>query len=284
MSDLAALPPLREVIKRHGLQADRSLGQNFLLDLNLTGRMARQGGPLAATHIIEIGPGPGGLTRSLLLEGAERVTVIEKDPRMISALTEIAATVPGRLTILEEDALSTDYEKLAAGPPVRIVANLPYNIATPLLAKFLSQTDHPPWWSSLTLMFQREVAERITAKPGTKTYGRISVLAGIRANSRILFTIPPKAFVPPPNVTSAVVRLDPKPDVELERSDIHALERVTAAAFGQRRKMLRTSLKQVWPNAEQVLHDLGINPQWRAENVDPPGYAKLAMAYLAGAT
>jgi 16S rRNA (adenine1518-N6/adenine1519-N6)-dimethyltransferase len=271
---LEELPPLRAVIAAHGLSARKALGQNFLLDLNLTRRIARAGGPLAGSHIVEIGPGPGGLTRALLLEGAERVTAIERDARALPALAEIAAAAAGRLTVVEADALDYDYPALAGDMPVRIVANLPYNIATPLLTGWLSAEPWPPWWASLTLMFQREVAERIVAAPGGKAYGRLAVLARWRTRPKFLFEVPARAFTPPPKVTSAVVRLEPTADAE--PVPVRALEAVTAAAFGQRRKMLRSSLRTLWAEPEAVLTKAGIDPTLRAEQVDVAGFARLA--------
>jgi 16S rRNA (adenine1518-N6/adenine1519-N6)-dimethyltransferase len=275
---LEALPPLREVIAAHGLAAKKSLGQNFLLDLNLTRRIARSGGPLEDCHVIEIGPGPGGLTRALLMEGAKRLTVVERDARAIPALEEITAAAGGRLTIVEGDALAIDQAALATGSdPVRIVANLPYNIATPLLTGWLCSDPWPSWWRSLTLMFQREVAERIAAQPGSKTYGRISVLAGWRCTAQILFDVAPSAFTPPPKVTSSIVRLEPRADAA--RLKPAALEAVTAAAFGQRRKMLRSSLKSIWPQPEPILRRLDIDPAQRAEALPVADFVRIAQVY-----
>ncbi len=276
MSDdaLLALPPLREVIATHGLAARKALGQNFLFDLNLTRRIARAGGPLADSHIIEIGPGPGGLTRALLIEGAAHLTAIERDRRALPALEEIAATAPGRLSIVEGDALDFDYSRLTDNRPIRVVANLPYNIATPLLVGWLSSEPWPPFWASLTLMFQREVADRIVAKPRTKAYGRLAVLAQWRAHPTRLFDVPARAFTPPPKVTSALVRLEPNADAE--RVPVRAVEAVTAAAFGQRRKMLRASLKQLWPEPEPILRELGIAPTLRAEDLAVENFLRLA--------
>jgi 16S rRNA (adenine1518-N6/adenine1519-N6)-dimethyltransferase len=271
---LQALPPLREVIAKYQLSANKALGQNFLLDLNLTGRIARAGGPLAGEHIIEVGPGPGGLTRALLAEGAGHVTVIERDFRVLPALAEIAAAVPGRLTIIEGDALATDYAALAGTDGARIVANLPYNIATPLLTGWLAAEPWPAWWKSLTLMFQREVAERIVAGCGDKAYGRLAVLTGWRGQAQIVFDVPPRAFTPPPKVTSSVVRLDPKPDAQCVSPA--AVSAVTAAAFGQRRKMLRSSLKSLWPQPESVLAEIGIDPSQRAEQIAVDDFLTLA--------
>jgi 16S rRNA (adenine1518-N6/adenine1519-N6)-dimethyltransferase len=271
---LQDLPPLREVIAAHGLSARKSLGQNFLFDLNLTRRIARAGGPLAGAHVVEIGPGPGGLTRALLLEGAAHVTAVERDPRAIPALAEIAAAAPGRLTIVEADALALDYNTLGDGRPLRIVANLPYNVATPLLVGWLSAEPWPPFWQSLTVMFQREVAERIVAATGTAAYGRLAVLAGWRAQPKYLFEIPARAFTPPPKVTSALVRLEPRLDAE--PVPVWALEAVTGSAFGQRRKMLRASLKTLWPDPEPLLVSAGIEPTLRAEQLPVGGFLRLA--------
>jgi 16S rRNA (adenine1518-N6/adenine1519-N6)-dimethyltransferase len=274
---LETLPPLREVIAAHGLDARKSLGQNFLLDFNLTRRIARAGGPLAGFHVIEIGPGPGGLTRALLMEGAGHVTAIERDRRALPALAEIAAAAHGRLTVVKGDALDVDYRTLARGLPVRIVANLPYNIATPLLTSWLSTESWPPWWESLTLMFQREVAERIVAAPGSKSYGRLAVLSQWRAHPKLLFDVPARAFTPAPKVTSALVRLEPRPDAE--RLPVRAVEAVTAAAFGQRRKMLRASLKQLWRDPLPILSQAEIGPTLRAEQIPVEGFLRLARIF-----
>jgi len=271
---LQALPPLREIIAKHQLSAKKTLGQNFLLDLNLTRRIARAGGPLAGEHIIEVGPGPGGLTRALLAEAAGHVTVIERDHRVLPALAEIAAAAPGRLTIVEGDALAIDYAALAGTGGARIIANLPYNIATPLLIGWLSGEPWPPWWKSLTLMFQREVAERIVAGSGEKAYGRLAVLAGWRAHTQILFHVPPRAFTPPPKVTSSIVRLEPKADAT--KVSAAAVSAITAAAFGQRRKMLRSSLKSLWPQPEAILAETGIDPSLRAEQIAVDDFLRLA--------
>ncbi len=276
---LDSLPPLRQVIAQHDLSAKKSLGQNFLLDLNLTRRIARSGGPLEGCHVIEIGPGPGGLTRAILAEGAARLTVVERDHRVIPALQAIAAASDRPLVIVEGDAMAIDQAELASGPePVRVIANLPYNIATPLLAGWLTCATWPSWWQSLTLMFQREVAERIVAGPGSKTYGRLSVLAGWRCTSRIIFDVPPQAFTPPPKVTSSIVRLEPLAGAADISSS--ALEAVTAAAFGQRRKMLRSSLKSIWVKPEPVLEAHGINPALRAENLSVAEFVTLARIYM----
>jgi 16S rRNA (adenine1518-N6/adenine1519-N6)-dimethyltransferase len=271
MSD--ALPPLRDVIRRHELSARKSLGQNFLLDLNLTGRIARAAGPLGGVTVLEVGPGPGGLTRGLLAEGAN-VIAIERDQRAIAALGEVAAHYPGRLEVVEGDALKFDIAPYLGNGPLRVVANLPYNIATALLISWLTVEPWPPWYDRLTLMFQREVAERIVAKPGSKSYGRLSVLAGWRTQAKILFDIAPSAFVPPPRVTSSLVQLVPR-DKPLP-CDRKALERVTEAAFGQRRKMLRQSLRQLGANPLSLLEQAGLDPTARAEDIPVEGFVALA--------
>ena len=268
------LPPLRVVIDTHGLAPKKSLGQNFLFDLNLTGRIARQALPLDDATVVEVGPGPGGLTRALLAEGAKHVIAIEKDPRCIAALEEIAAHYPGRLTILAADALSIDLATLAAGGRVKIVANLPYNVGTQLLLNWLTPSAWPPAWDSLTLMFQKEVAERIVAAPGTDHFGRLSVLTGWRARANILFDVSPSAFTPPPKVTSSVVQLVPR--TSPEPAELAKLEKITAAAFGQRRKMLRQSLKAL--GGEALLQSVGIDPQRRAETLSVEEFVKLANA------
>ena len=265
------MPPLREVIARHGIVARKSLGQNFLLDLNLTGRIARAAGPLEHVTIVEIGPGPGALTRALLAAGARRIVAIERDQRCLAALGEIAAAHPGRLDLVVGDALRLDPVELS-GAPRKIVANLPYNIATPLLIGWLDRIGE---YESLTLMFQREVAERLTAAPRSKSYGRLSVLVQWLAEPQILFDIPPRAFVPPPKVTSSVVRIVPRPE-PLAPADQSALERVTAAAFGQRRKMLRTSLKGLGISVEPLLDRAGIASTARAEELTVTEFCALA--------
>jgi 16S rRNA (adenine1518-N6/adenine1519-N6)-dimethyltransferase len=268
------LPPLRETIRRHGLSAKKSLGQNFLLDLNLTGRIARAAGPLAGVTVIEVGPGPGGLTRALLAEGARRVVAIERDERAIAALEEIAARYPDRLTVVSGDAMAFDAAAMLDGGAARVVANLPYNIATALLVNWLTAEPWPPWYDRLVLMFQREVAERIVAAPGSKTYGRLSVLAGWRTQAKILFDIAPSAFVPPPKVTSSVVELVPR-QAPLP-CDRRALERVTEAAFGQRRKMLRGSLRSLVPDPVPLIEKAGLDPTARAEDISVEGFVALA--------
>ena len=278
MSD-DGLPPLRDVVRTHGLLAKRSLAQNFLFDLNLTRRIARAAGPLAGHTILEVGPGPGGLTRALLAEGAGRVIAIERDPRCLPALAEVAAHYPGRLDIIEADALECDPAALPGGPS-RIVANLPYNIGTALLTRWLATEAWPPPWSSATLMFQREVADRIVAdETRPDDYGRLGVLCGWRTRSTILFEVPPQAFVPPPKVTSAVVLVEPRP--EPAPCDVRALEAVTRAAFGQRRKMLRQSLKALVPDPVPLLETVGLAPTARAEEVPVAGFVALANAYRA---
>jgi len=275
-----ALPPLRDVIARHGLAARKALGQNFLLDLNLTGRIARAAGPLEGHDVIEVGPGPGGLTRALLDNGARRVIAIERDRRCIAALDEVAAAYPGRLTLVEGDALETDMASLA-DRPTRIVANLPYNIATPLLVGWLQTEPWPPWFSSLTLMFQREVAERIVAVPGGKAYGRLGVLAQWRTRPRILFDVDRRAFTPPPSVTSSIVELVPR-DTPLAPADPRALETVVAAAFGQRRKMLRASLRSLGRDPASMIEAAGVLPTQRAEELTVEQFCALARAYVQG--
>jgi 16S rRNA (adenine1518-N6/adenine1519-N6)-dimethyltransferase len=276
MSAIDDLPPLREVIRRHDLSAKKSLGQNFLLDLNLTARIARSGGPLEGITVVEIGPGPGGLTRALIASGARRVIAVERDSRAVAALDEIAAHYPGRLTIVPGDALAVDVAPYLDGGPTRIVANLPYNIATALLVRWLAAEPWPPWFDMMVLMFQREVAERIAAKPGEKPYGRLAVLAGWRTEAKIMFDVAPSAFVPPPKVTSSVVRLIPRvAPLPCTRS---TLERVTAAAFGQRRKMLRQSLRGLGIDPTQLLAPAGIDGAARAEEVPVEGFVALANA------
>jgi 16S rRNA (adenine1518-N6/adenine1519-N6)-dimethyltransferase len=274
------LPPLRDVIRRHDLSARKSLGQNFLLDLNLTGRIARAAGPLAGVTVVEVGPGPGGLTRALLSEGAAHVIAIERDDRAMGALAEIGDHYPDRLTVIADDAMGFNIAPLLDGGRARVVANLPYNIATALLVSWLTAEPWPPWYDRLVLMFQREVAERIVAGPGSKTYGRLSVLAGWRAEAKILFDIAPSAFVPPPSVTSSVVQLTPRAaPLACER---RALERVTEAAFGQRRKMLRQSLKSLGADPLRLLGAAGIDETARAEDIPVEGFVALARGLTAG--
>jgi 16S rRNA (adenine1518-N6/adenine1519-N6)-dimethyltransferase len=269
------LPPLREVIAAHGLQARKELGQNFLLDLNLTARIARVAEPLEAATVIEVGPGPGGLTRALLAEGAKKVIAIERDERALPALAEIAAAYPGRLEVISGDALAIDYAALADGP-TKLVSNLPYNIGTELLTRWLSVEPWPPFFQSMTLMFQREVAERIVAKPGDDAYGRLGVLCGWRTEARIAFNVGREAFTPPPKVTSSVVHLRPRTltDGVLTRD----LEVVTRAAFGQRRKMVRQSLKSLGIPMGPLLAAAGLEGSERAEELPVETFLKLAKA------
>jgi 16S rRNA (adenine1518-N6/adenine1519-N6)-dimethyltransferase len=276
MSAIDDLPPLREVIRRHGLSAKKSLGQNFLLDLNLTTRIARAAGPLAGVDVLEIGPGPGGLTRALLAQGARRVIAVERDERALGALVEIAARYPGRLDVVPGDALAFDPHPHLGSGPARIVANLPFNVATALLVRWLTSEPWPPWYDRLVLTFQREVAERIVARPGGKSYGRLAVLAGWRSEARILFDIAARAFVPEPKITSSVVNLVPR--TAPLACDPGLLERVTEAAFGQRRKMLRQSLKSLGTDAPSLLAQAGIEPTARAEQVPVGGFVALARA------
>ena len=274
-----SLPPLREVIRQHGLVAKKSLGQNFLFDLNLASRIARAGGPLAGVTVVEIGPGPGGLTRALLALGAARVIAVERDQRAIAALQEIAALYPKRLDIVAADALHFDPRPRLPPGPARIVANLPYNVATALLVNWLCIEPWPPWFDSAVLMFQREVAERIVAAPGSKSYGRLSVLVQWRCQARILFDVNAAAFVPPPKVTSSLIAIVPRAaPLACERM---LLERVTQAAFGQRRKMLRQSLRSLGIDAPNLIAAAGLDPTDRAENISVAGYVALARALAA---
>ena len=276
MAQIDDLPPLRDIIRRHGLSAKKSLGQNFLLDLNLTARIARSGGPLDGLTVVEVGPGPGGLTRALLVEGAKRVIAIERDDRAIAALEEIATRYPGQLEIVAGDALEFDAQAHLGGSRARIIANLPYNIATALLIGWLTGP-WPPWYDMLVLMFQREVAERIVAAPGSKTYGRLSVLANWRCDTKIMFDVAPSAFVPPPKVTSSVVRLVPR--AEPLTCDADSLQKVTEAAFGQRRKMLRQSLKSLGVDPLALLAEADIAPTARAEEIPIEGFVALATIF-----
>ena len=274
-----ALPPLRDVIERHGLAAKKSLGQHFLLDLNLTRRVARAAGDLAGAGAIEIGPGPGGLTRALLESPAARVVAIERDHRAVAALAELEAAHPGRLTVIEGDALAIDPARLCP-PPRHIVANLPYNVATPLLIGWLKRIDD---YASLTLMFQKEVAQRLVARPRDAAYGRLAVLTQWACEAKLVFDIPASAFVPPPKVTSSVVHLRPR--AIREAVDVVLLERVTQAAFGQRRKMLRQSLKSLGVDPAALLQACAIAPEKRAEELDVGQFCALARALGAtGAT
>ena len=278
-SPLDGLPPLREVAAAHGLLAKKSLSQNFLFDLNLTGRIARAAGPLTNTTIVEIGPGPGGLTRALLAEGARKIIAVERDARCLPALSEIANHYPGRLEVIEADALEIDLAGLAGGEsPTRVCANLPYRIATVLLVRWLETEPWPPWFDRLVLMFQREVAERIVASPLVRAaYGRLAVLSNWRCETRILFDIPAAAFTPPPKVRSSVVELVPR--TAPLACDAIRLSEVTQAAFGQRRKMLRQSLKSLaGSDAAGLLARAGIDPALRAEEIGVEGFVALAGA------
>ena len=280
MSAIDTLPPLRDVINAHGLSARKSLGQNFLLDLNLTAKIARMAGELSGADVLEVGPGPGGLTRGLLAEGARKVVAIEKDPRCIAALDEIAAAYPGRLDVITGDALNID-PRAHLAPPIKIAANLPYNVGTELLVRWLTPPAWPPFWDSLTLMFQREVAQRIVAQPGSKAYGRLAILAQWRTEARIVMDLPPQAFTPAPKVHSAVVHL-----TALEHpkhpADAAVLSRVVAAAFNQRRKMLRAALKGIAPDIEDRLIAAGITPTQRAEEIPLEGFCALAREIARG--
>jgi 16S rRNA (adenine1518-N6/adenine1519-N6)-dimethyltransferase len=277
MSGIDSLPPLREVIAAHGLSARKSLGQNFLLDLNLTARIARAAGDIAGADVLEIGPGPGGLTRGLLAEGARRVLAVEKDSRCIPALEEIAAAYPGRLDVIEGDALEVD-PLVHLTPPIKVAANLPYNVGTELLVRWLTPKEWPPFWESLTLMFQREVAERIVAQPGGKAYGRLAVLAQWRCDAKIVMSLPPGAFSPPPKVSSAVVHLTALPGPRYP-ANAKILQDVVARAFNQRRKMLRAALKGLGPDIEDRLLAAGIKPTDRAEVVSLEQFCALARGF-----
>jgi 16S rRNA (adenine1518-N6/adenine1519-N6)-dimethyltransferase len=271
MSAQDGLPPLGEIIRTHGLSAKKALGQNFLLDLNLTGRIARAAGSLEGKTIVEVGPGPGGLTRALLSNGAERVIAIERDERCLSALQEISEHWPDKLSVVQGDALEFDWKSLS-GEDIKIVANLPYNVGTQLLTKWITNQEWPPFFSSLTLMFQREVAERICAEPGSAHYGRLSVLCGWRTRAEKVFDVSPKAFTPPPKVTSSIVHIEPNPSplpCELKK-----LETITRAAFGQRRKMLRASLKSL--GGEDLLKTAEIEPTLRAEQLTIEEFVRLS--------
>lgn len=275
---LEDLPPLREVLAEQGLGAKKSFGQHFLLDLNLTRKIARLAGPLDESLVIEVGPGPGGLTRALLLEGAMKLVAVEKDARFLPLLADLAEAAEGRLSVVEADALEVDEAAIAAhaaaGAPVRIVSNLPYNVGTPLLIKWLTGPFTP---ASLTLMFQKEVARRIVAAPGDDDYGRLAVISQAVAEARLVMTLPARAFTPPPKVESAVVHLIPRADRPAP-ARLAALEQVTAAAFGQRRKMLRSSLKAL--GGEALCTSAGVDPGLRAEVIDIAGFLRLADAYL----
>ncbi|WP_105426710.1 16S rRNA (adenine(1518)-N(6)/adenine(1519)-N(6))-dimethyltransferase RsmA [Neorhizobium tomejilense] len=274
MATLDGLPPLRDVIQRHGLDAKKALGQNFLLDLNLTQKIARSAGPLGDATVFEVGPGPGGLTRAILSLGAKKVIAVERDSRCLPALAEIGEHYPGRLEVIEGDALKTDFAALAPEGPVKIIANLPYNVGTQLLINWLLPAPDrwPPFWASLTLMFQKEVGQRIVADEDDDHYGRLGVLAGWRTDAHMVFDVPPQAFSPPPKVTSTVVHLTPRTNPL--PCDVGKLERVTHAAFGQRRKMLRQSVKSL--GGEALLVKAGIDPARRAETLSVEEFARLA--------
>ena len=275
MGMIDGLPPLRDVIRTHDLVAKKQLGQNFLLDLNLTAKIARLAGDLSQCDVLEVGPGPGGLTRGLLVEGARRVLAVEKDSRCIPALQEIAAVYPGKLEILNADALEIDLTRHLT-PPIRVVANLPYNVGTELLIRWLTPPAWPPFWQSLTLMFQKEVAERIVAKPRTEHYGRLALLAQWRTDPRIVLHLPPEAFTPAPKVHSAVVHLT-RLEAPRYPADEKALNRVTTMAFNQRRKMLRSSLKALGPDIEDKLRQAGIEPTQRAEEIGLDRFCALSL-------
>lgn len=279
------LSPLREVIEAHGLSAKKALGQNFLLDLNITRKIARFCGDMSNRTIIEVGPGPGGLTRALFIEGAQRVIAVERDERCEGALAEIAARYPGRLHVHFGDAMKADWTHLLAGNsgPVTIAANLPYGVASQLLVGWLEAEPWPPFYERMVLMFQREVAERIVAEPGSKAYGRLSVLAQWRTEPRIVMNLPAEAFTPPPKVASSVVQFVPRAAPE-PACRVATLGRVTAAAFGQRRKMLRQSLKQVTPMPELLLKEAGIAPTERAEQLTVADFARMAAILDRGIT
>ncbi|SDW96741.1 16S rRNA (adenine(1518)-N(6)/adenine(1519)-N(6))-dimethyltransferase RsmA [Roseicitreum antarcticum] len=270
------LPPLREVIATHDLRAKKALGQNFLLDLNLTARIARAAGDLRGADVLEVGPGPGGLTRGLLAEGARRVLAVEKDPRCLPALAQIAEAYPGRLQVIGGDALAVDVTAHLT-PPIKIVSNLPYNVGTELLIRWLTPAQWPPFWDTLTLMFQREVADRIVARPGSKAYGRLSLMVQWRAEARVVLHLPPEAFTPPPKVSSAVVHITRRA-TPLYPADQATLTRVIAAGFNQRRKMLRASLKGVAPDIEGHLTAVGIAPTARAEEIGLEAFCALARS------
>ena len=274
MATIDGLPPLREVIRAYDLVAKKQLGQNFLLDLNLTAKIARQAGDLSACDVLEVGPGPGGLTRGLLAEGARRVLAVEKDARCLPALAEVAAAYPGRLHVIHGDALEVDVLAHLT-PPVRVVANLPYNVGTELLIRWLTPERWPPFWESLTLMFQKEVAERIVAKPRSDHYGRLALLVQWRAEARIVMHLPPEAFTPAPKVHSAVVHITRLAEPRFP-CDGKVLQRITAMAFNQRRKMLRSSLKGLGPDVEERLLAAGITPTARAEEISLESFCALA--------
>ena len=269
------LPTLRDELEAHGLWANKGLGQHFLLDLNITRRIARAAGDIAGKPVIEVGPGPGGLTRALLEAGADPLIVIEKDPRFIPLLAPLADWSGGRLTIVEGDALNADEQTLLGGQRAAVISNLPYNVGTPLLVKWLKAS---AWRGDMTLMFQKEVAQRIVAKPGSDAYGRLAVLAQARCDARLEFTVPARAFTPPPKIASAIVRLTDRANPYV---DLDGLERVTAAAFGQRRKMLRSALRALTPESEALLRAADLEPTARAEEIDQAGFRRLTDAWRA---
>ena len=274
------LPPLRDVIANHDLRAKKSLGQNFILDLNLTRRIARTAGALTNSTVIEVGPGPGGLTRALLIEGAHRVIAIERDKRCLGALEQISAAFPGRLDVHNEDALKANWQNLVGQNAGKIIiaANLPYGIATPLLIGWLETEPWPPWFNKMVLMFQREVADRIVAKPGTKAYGRLAVISQWRTRPNIAFNLKPEAFTPPPKIDSSVVVFEPRQNPS-PTCNVKTLGRVTAAAFGGRRKMLRQSLKTLTPNPLELLDAANVQPSLRADALEVSGFARLAYTF-----
>ena len=272
------LPPLKDVISKHQLRAKKSLGQNFLLDLNLTSKIARYAGNLDQFDILEIGPGPGGLTRSLLNEGARKVVAIEKDSRCIEALEEIQATFPGRLKLIQGDDLSTNASEHLADP-VRIIANLPYNIGTELLVRWLTSKTWPSFWQSMTLMFQKEVANRIVASPGSKAYGRLSVMSQWRCDTKIAFNVPASAFTPPPKVESTLVHFESLKEPKFP-AEVEVLEFVVSKAFNQRRKMLRGALKGYFQNVEEGLLSIGVLPTKRAEDITVQEYCAMSQILI----
>ncbi|SHG69672.1 dimethyladenosine transferase [Cognatiyoonia sediminum] len=277
MAAIDNLPPLRDVIATHGIAARKSLGQNFLLDLNLTAKIARMAGDLSGSDILEVGPGPGGLTRGLLAEGARKVLAIEKDDRCMSALAEIEAAYPGRLQVINADALDINPTQYL-NAPIKVAANLPYNVGTELLVRWLTPKNWPPFWDSLTLMFQREVAQRIVAQPGSKAYGRLAILSQWRSDPKIVLDLPPEAFTPAPKVSSAVVHIKALPQARSE-AEAEILNKVVAAGFNQRRKMLRSALKGLAPDIEDRLLSAGIKPTERAEQVPLEGFCALARTF-----
>ena len=274
MNRIDELPPLREVVAEYQLTARKSLGQNYLFDTNLTDKIVRKAGSLKGYDILEVGPGPGGLTRSIAVAGARRIVAVEKDERCLPALRVLEEATEGLLRVVHADALKVDLESLVS-PPARIVANLPYNVGTELFVRWLSATDWPPPWRSLTLAFQKEVAQRIVAGPGSKQYGRISVLAQWRSSPVIAMNVPPSAFVPPPKVTTSIVHLELHPGPKYE-ADIQILKSLVKAAFSQRRKMLRSILRSISPKIESIITSAGVNPEARADSVSVSDYCALA--------